>query len=222
VVKRKKAARRPARQLQDELKTVRIVEYEITTEPIEDPRYMRLPGQVKDTIERLYHDIQRHPHRAIPELVGLVNKYPRLPTLYNYLSVAYSRVGKREKAEEAVRENYQLNPDYLFARLNYAELCRAQGDYERIAEIFEHKFDLKLLYPNRKQFHISEFASFMGLMGIYFFETGERQGAERYYEALKEIAPSYPMTKLLRRKLHPGFLGRLLRRIAGQTQTRSS
>ena len=142
--------------------------------------------------------------------------------LYNYLSVAYSRAGKREKAEEIVRENYQLNPDYLFARLNYAELCRAQGDYEQIAEIFEHKFDLKLLYPNRKRFHISEVANFMGMMGVYFLETGEREGAERYYEALKEIAPSYPMTKLLRRKLHPGFLERLLRRMADQTQTRSS
>lgn len=222
MAKRKKATRRPARQSQDELKTVRIVEYEITSEPIEDPRYIRLPGQVKDTIERLQHEAQRHPHRAIPELVALVNKYPHLPMLYNYLSVAYSRAGKREKAEEVIRENYQLNPDYLFARLNYAELCRAQGDYEQIAEIFEHKFDLKLLYPNRKRFHISEVANFMGMMGVYFLETGEREGAERYYEALKEIAPSYPMTKLLRRKLHPGFLERLLRRMADQTQTRSS
>jgi tetratricopeptide (TPR) repeat protein len=211
MAKRKKATRRPALRSQDELKTVRIVEYEITSEPIEDPRYTRLPGQVKDTIERLYHEAQRHPHRTIPELVALVNKYPRLPMLYNYLSVAYSRAGKREKAEEVIRENYQRNPDYLFARLNYAELCRAQGDYEQIAEIFEHKFDLKLLYPNRKRFHISEVANFMGMMGVYFLETGGREVAERYYEALKEIAPSYPMTKLLRRKLHPGFLGRLLR-----------
>jgi len=222
VAKRKKATRRPTRQSQDELKTVQIVEYEITSEPIEDPRYIRLPGQVKDTIERLHHEVQRHPHRAVPELVALVKKYPHLPMLYNYLSVAYSRTGRREKAEEVVRENYQLNPDYLFARLNYAELCRTQGDYERIAEIFEHKFDLQLLYPNRKQFHISEVANFMGLMGVYFLETGEREGADRYYEALKKIAPSYPMTKLLRRKLHPGFLRRMLRRMAGEIQTKSS
>jgi tetratricopeptide (TPR) repeat protein len=222
VAKRKKARRRPPRQSQDELTTVQIVEYEITSEPIEDPLYIRLPGQVKDTIARLHHEVQRHPHRTIPELVALVNKYPHLPMLYNYLSVAYSRAGKREKAEEVVRENYQLNPDYVFARLNYAELCRTQGDYQKIAEIFEHKFDLKLLYPDRKQFHISEVANFMGLMGVYLLETGEREGAERYYEALKKIAPSYAMTKLLRRKLHPGFLMRMLRRMADQTETKSS
>ena len=142
--------------------------------------------------------------------------------LYNYLSVAYSHAGQREKAEEVIQENYQRNPDYLFARLNYAELCRAQGNYQQIAEIFEHKFDLKLLYPKRKRFHISEVANFMGLIGIYFLETGQREAAERYYEILKEIAPGYPMTKMLRRKLHPSFLRRLLSRMAGQDQTRSS
>ena len=207
MAKRKKATRRPALQSQDELKAVRIIEYEITSEPIQDRRYKRLPGQVRDAIDRLHHEAQRHPHRAIPELVDLVKKYPKLSMLYNYLSVAYSQAGQRDKAEEAIRENYRRNPDYLFARLNYAELCRAQGDYEQIAEIFEHKFDLKLLYPNRKRFHISEVANFMGLMGIYFWETGERKGAERYYEILKEIAPSYPVTKMLRRKLNPSFLG---------------
>lgn len=220
--KRKKATRRPVLQSQDKLKAARIVEYEITSEPIHDRRYKRLPSQVKDAVDRLHHEAQRHPHLAIPELVDLVKKYPKLPMLYNYLSVAYSQAGQREKAEKVIRENYRRNPDYLFARLNYAELCRAQGDYKQIVKIFEHKFDLKLLYPNRKRFHISEVANFMGLMGIYFWKTGEREGAERYYEILKEIAPSYPVTKMLRRKLHPSFLGRLLSRMAGQAQTRSS
>jgi tetratricopeptide (TPR) repeat protein len=215
VTKRKKATRRSALQSQDELKAVRIVEYEITLEPIEDRQYKRLPCQVKDAVERLHHEVQKHPRQAIPELVDLVKQYPKIPMLYNYLSVAYSQAGQRGKAEEAIRENYRRNRDYLFARLNYAELCRARGDYEQIAEIFEHKFDLKLLYPNRKRFHISEVANFMGLIGIYFLETGEKESAERYYEILKDIAPSYPMTKMLRRKLHPGFLGRMLRRMVG-------
>ena len=218
MTKRKKATRRSALTSQDELnelKTVRIVEYEITLEPIEDRQYKRLPGQVKDAIERLHHEAQRNPRQAIPELVDLVKQYPQIPMLYNYLSVAYSQAGQRGKAEEAIRENYLRNRDYLFARLNYAELCLARGDYEQIAEIFEHKFDLKLLYPNRKRFHISEVANFMGLISIYFLKTDKRESAMRYYEILKDIAPSYPMTKMLRRKLHPGFLGRMLRRMVG-------
>ena len=216
VAKRKKVGRQSSLQTRDELKAVQIVEYEITSEPIQDRHYKRLPGHVKDSIERLHYEAQSRPHRAIPELLGLIKKYPNVPMLYNYLSVAYSYTNQREKAEEAVRDNYRRNPDYLFARLNYAELYRAKGDYEKIAEIFEHKFDLKLLYPKRKRFHVSEVANFMGLIGIYFLETGEREAAERYYEILKEIAPDYPMTKMLRRKLYPGILRRLLKRMAGQ------
>jgi len=139
--------------------------------------------------------------------------------LYNYLSVAYSLAGQREKSEAVSQENYRRNPDYLFARLNYAEICLAKGEYEKIGEIFEHKYDLKLLYPKRKRFHISEVANFMGLIGAYFFETGEREAAEKYYKILQQIAPGYPMTKRLRRKLFPNLLQRLWLRLMGQSQS---
>ena len=213
MAKQKRVSRRLPPQLVDELKDVQIIEYEITTEPIEDRQFKRLPDHIKDSIDDLCSEAQRHPQRAIPALKDLVKKYPKLPRLYNYLSCAYSGAGQKEKAEKIVLENYRRNPDYLFARLNYAEICLRQKNYEQIAEIFGQKFDLKLLYPKRKRFHISEVANFMGLIGIYFFETGKREVAEKYYETLKEIASDYPMTKILRRKLHPGFLRRFLNRM---------
>ena len=201
-------------------RAVQIVEYKITSEPIQNGRYKRLPRKVKNAIDQLHYEAQKRPHHAIPELLDLIEKYPNIPLLYNYLSIAYSYAGQREKSEEVIRENYQRNPDYLFARLNYAELYRTRGDYDKIAEIFEHKFDLKLLYPKRKQFHLSEVANFMGLIGIYFFEMGERDAAEKYYDILKQIVPGYPMTKLLNRKLHPGLIRRVLHRLlAGRTQS---
>jgi len=205
-------------QLQQDQEEFQIVGYEITTEPIHDRRYKRLPGRVKDAIDRLYYEAQKKPRKAIPELLALIKKYPDVPMLYNYLSIAYSQSGQIEKSEKVVRENYRRNPNYLFARINYAELYRRQGNYEKIAEIFEHKFDLKLLYPERKKFHISEAANFMGLIGVYFFETGQRDVAERYLDILDEIAPKYPMTKLLRQKLRPGIIKRALNRMKGRRQ----
>ncbi len=212
MAKRKRRKTRRPLQAQNELRVVRIVEYEITSEPIQDRRYKRLPRHVKDAFERLHHEAQRHPHQTIPELLDWIEKYPNMPMLYNYLSVAYSWAGQPEKAEEVVEENYRRNPDYLFARLNYAESCLSRGDYDKIAKIFEHKFDLKLLYPKRKRFHVSEVANFMGLVGIYFFETEERDLAKQYFDILKKVAPEFPMTKLLHRKLHPNLFGRMFRR----------
>jgi len=130
VTKQKKPSRKPFPQTVDELKDVRIIKYEITTEPIEDRQFKRLPDHVKDTVQGLRDKAQSHPWRAIPELNALIKKYPKLPILYNYLSVAYSKIGQIEK---------------------------------------------------------------------------------------KEIASDYPMTKILRRKLHPGFLRRLLNRMVNQS-----
>jgi len=216
---KRRRATQSHRQAQDAPGIVYVTEYEITFSPIQDRRYRRLPRRVKDAIERLHDEAQRRPHKAIPELLEWIEKYPNIPMLYNYLSVAYSLAGQREKSEAVSQENYRRNPDYLFARLNYAEICLAKGEYEKIGEIFEHKYDLKLLYPKRKRFHISEVANFMGLIGVYFFETGEREAAEKYYKILQQIAPGYPMTKRLRRKLFPNLLQRLWLRLMGQSQS---
>jgi tetratricopeptide (TPR) repeat protein len=196
---------------------IRVIDYEITTEPILDARYRRLPRPVQDAVERLHYESQTQPRKAIPELLEWIEQYPRIPVLYNYLSVAYAGTRQEDKMRATVEENYRRNPDYLFARLNYAELCLADGDYQKFAQVFDHKFDLKLLYPSRKRFHISEFASFAGLVGIYFFETGDRELAATFYGVLKQIAPGYPLTKRLRRKLHPGPLRRLWLRLAGRS-----
>jgi tetratricopeptide (TPR) repeat protein len=211
----KRRTRPSSREALDLPNTIQLLKYKITTEPIHNRRYKRLPSRVQDNIERLHYDSQRRPRKALPELLELVEKYPDVPVLYNYLSVAYSRTDQRKKAEEIVRENYQRNPDYLFARLNYAEICLAKREYEKVAEILEHKFDLKLLYPNRNLFHISEVANFMGLVGVYFFEIGEIEKAEKYYEILQEIAPDFPMTKRLHQKMHPSLVQRLWNLLRG-------
>ncbi len=212
--------RRPKRKRSQEprdAEAVHIVTYEITDEPILDRQYRRLPKRVKDSIEPLHESVQNRPREAIQELLDWIEKYPNVPLFYNYLSVAYSRSGQDEKAEEIVRENYQRNPDYLFARLNYGELCLTKRDYDRIPELFDHKFDLKLLYPKRTRFHFSEVLGFMGLLGAYFFEIGERETAQKYYEVMKQINPSHVYTRRLRNKLSPGPLRRLLSRLAKES-----
>jgi tetratricopeptide (TPR) repeat protein len=213
---KKRRRTQPPRQSQDAPRKIRVVEYEITSAPIQDQRYRRLPRQVKEAFDQLYYQAQRRPHEAIPELQKWIAQYPDIPLLYNYLSIAYSAAGRIAEAEAVVQTSYQRNPDYLFARLNYAELCLAKGDYAQVAEIFDHKFDLKLLYPERKRFHISEVANFMGLIGIYFFDSGDRDTATKYYDLLQQLAPNYPVAKQLRSRLFPNLLQRMLRRLVGQ------
>ena len=201
---------------ENDLEPVYVTQYEITDEPIQEPAYRRLPNAVKEKLENLYQEAQRHPQQAIYELTELQRKYPKVPQIYNYLAVAYSYAGEKEKAEEITQENIRTNPNYLFARINQAQLLLAKKEYDKIPEVFENKYDLQMLYPKRRKFHISEVANFMGIMGLYFFRTNQRDMAEKYNDVLQEIASDFPIAKALNRELNPGITTRVMKRLLGE------
>lgn len=195
---------------------VYVTEFEITYEPIQEPSYRRLPKSIQERLENLYHEAQQQPLQAIPELLELQKKYPNVPQIYNYLAAAYSYAGEKEKAELITQENIRKNPDYLFARINQAQFLLVKKEYEKIPEVFEHKYDLQMLYPKRRKFHISEVANFMGIIGLYFARIGERETAEKYDEILQEIASEFPIAKSLNRELHPSVTTRIVKRLLGE------
>ncbi len=82
-----------------------------------------------------------------------------------------------------------------------------------IPGIFNNKFDLKLLYPKRKRFHISELVGFAGIMGCYFAKTNEMQTARVYYKMLRKLAPKHTMTRRLKRIVYPSVLVQILRKL---------
>lgn len=186
--------------------------YEVSWEPIVDRKFQNLPQNIREELDGLYQQISAAPGNAIPRLLELKREYPKLPLIYNYLSIAYGNVD-REKQKECIRENYEKNPGYLFARCNYAQLCIQQGEYEMIPEIFERKYDLKLLYPRRSRFHVTEFISFTHAMGLYFNAIGDRKQAEMFYQQLQENVPDADETKEMKRALYPGFFRRIGKRL---------
>jgi len=207
-----------------ELHPVVLSEYEITEEPLENRHIKRLPSQVQARMDDLYELAQHDPTQAIPELERLVTTYPHVPTFANYLSIAYLAAGDQEKATACVRETYRRHPQYLFAKVNYANLCLQQREIGKIPGIFAQTFDLKQLYPHRTRFHLSEFTGFAWVMCRYFCAIGERETAALYYQMLKQVAPKHPMTKQAQRALYPPFWVRWLRtwaekRLAEQANT---
>ena len=198
--------------------TLYTISYEITSEPILEEAFQRLPRSVKKRFEELHKMIYAKPKEAIPELIELKKKYPYVPVFYNHLTLALSKIGRDREAEAVSRECLQRRPDYLFARINMAEFYLMRGEYEKIAELFDHTYDLGLLYPERDVFHISEAVGFFGIIGMYLAKTGQTQAAEIYLEMLQEMAPGEPLTKRLKRELHPGPLARLARRLAASQE----
>ncbi len=187
-----------------------LTQYELTDEPLDSPYLKKLPPAIRERVDDLYHLSLTKPKQVIAEILDLVKKYPEVPMFYNYLSVAYSQLGDFENRNATILECYKKFPKYLFGRVNYAQVCLENGDAEKIPEIFEGKLDLKLLYPKRTKFHISEYINFTGVLGLYNLSIGRREIATQYYETMKQMDPRHRATKRLKRDLNPPLIARLL------------
>jgi len=188
--------------------------YTITDSPIKtnnNNQFNKLPRVVRDQVEDIYDLITSDPKQAIEKLLVLKEAYPQAPVLYNHLSAAYNRGGNYKAQRELVIENYLKNPDYHFAKVNYAQLCLDNGDFEKIPEIFDHKFDLKLLYPQRNTFHITEFAGFTGVMCAYYCSIGEKGEAQLLFDSLQELTPESNMVNYAKGFLYPSLTTKLQR-----------
>ena len=141
----------------------------------------------------------------------LVEQYPDVPQIYNYLHTAYRVLGDKAGSDRVLTEILMRFPDYLFGRIAYAIECLERGEIERVSEIFAGKYELQLLYPERERFHISEVMGFYTVMAWYFHARGKREQAETYYKLLRQIDPKHHNTRLIKQMLYPSRLRTWLR-----------
>jgi len=204
---------------------VLLLSYEIIDGPLHlpdeaDPSFWRALGE--HDREVIHGQVANDPLRAVERLEPLLEKFPSAPMLLNWLSAAYTNLGLEHKSEEIVRLNYERNPNYLFARANYAQVCLARGDLDRVKEVFDNKFDLKLMYPRRNVFHVTEFAAFAAVAIEYFARTGEWDAAKRLYEVVAQVAPDHPATGQARALLVRSVVNRALDRVRRQLTRRGA
>jgi tetratricopeptide (TPR) repeat protein len=187
--------------IREEEKFVIANDYEITFRPVPDESYDKLPEQARKRLDDAYIMAKGLPDDAIPELEKLKAEFPNVAKIYNFLFNAYIITGNFKKAEEIAEENFKKNPDYLFARINYAYTFLRKKQYDKIPPIFDNKFDLKAIFPNRKTFHISEFAGFTDFITMYFMETKKFTEAKNTYIIFKKIAPTHRITPVIQRRI---------------------
>jgi len=205
---RKKAKRRTQKQhTPPNYCNLVFVEYEITDEPI---HIMRHPINAEQITE-LYNMVYLKPKEAISQLKHLIEKYPNYPLLYNYLVNAYQNTSQFKEMEAVAKENYERHPDYLFAKLDYGAICLEKGNIDAIPEIFDRKYDLQMVYPNRTRFHVTEYVGFAAPMARYFLKINEIKTAKVYYYDLKNIAPKHPATKNIKKRLYLSLISRMFK-----------
>ncbi|HVX83476.1 MAG TPA: hypothetical protein VH253_01540 [Phycisphaerae bacterium] len=183
-------------------RVLRLVSYEIVSTPMhDDDERITGPADLQKFLLEAYGALRKKPAKIIPELEKWLEKYPTAARLMNYLGVAYALAGRKADARAMAERAYRANPDYLFARLNYAEFFLRDRQYDKVKEIMEDKWDISLLYPGRKRFHISEVLGFIGLVGRYMVGIGKLDLAETYADMAMQLDPESDAAEVLEEAL---------------------
>jgi tetratricopeptide (TPR) repeat protein len=179
-----------------------IEDYTICYDPIPTEGLATLTSSEREEYDRLYEKGLINPKEMLPSIIEFSKKHPHLPEIQNLLAVIYLYLKQIDKVEALIKESYETFPNYLFARINYADQCLRKKKPELIPQIFNHTFNLKALYPSKKQFHVSEFRGFMVFMGFYHLVLKQKDAAERYYRLAKEAEADHPSIMALHKKLY--------------------
>lgn len=76
-----------------------------------------------------------------------------------------------------------------------------RGEIHKIPIILDDKFDLKMLCPERNEFHVTEAVSLFGMLGIYFLKIDDMDQSKSMLKIFEDIDPEAEMTKELKRQI---------------------
>jgi len=196
--------------------------YKIT----DDPEYMNdifgITPELAGKMSSIYFQAQKGGKKVTEKLIHLVEKYPHVPQLKNFLSVAYLNSGNIEKSREINHWILKEHPDYLFGKINLGLEYYALKEYEKIPEVIGNATDLQDLYPERNCFHISEVMGYNKLAILYFCAIGNLPAAESRYEIIEKLAPDHPVAKEVLPYLMIARLEASLKRMEEEARTKIS
>lgn len=163
----------------------KLFSYEITTDKSFMDVEFGITPDLQKQFETLHYGAAKGGEKIIKQLLGLIEKYPNVPHLKNYLMVAYSNTGDDKKAIEVNHWLIREHPDYLFGKLNLAAEFYLKEEYDKIPEVLGKLVEIKDLYPERKCFHLAEVTGFYKVAIMYFSAIGKIEAAESRYEILE-------------------------------------
>lgn len=185
-------------------KALQLVECQITWEPLPDPEWQALPEPVRDRLLLIQKKIaQRNSTDHLAELEAAYATYPDVPTIGNWLAMAYVGAGRDAAALRVNRETHARHPDYLFTRIDLAHNALLRGCLNEAKDLLGHSLFLPTLYPERKVFHISEILAYTYAAANYHLLTADFRAAESNLDLMQRLEPNHPLTKQLQSLLRP-------------------
>jgi hypothetical protein len=199
---------------------IALVSYDIVYEALEDDT-ARIPPELEPEWESLHDQLTTQPTAVIGRLQDLVERFPQVPVLMNWLAVAYSAAGRMADADAVTDRLVHLHPNYLFGRIQRAQRYLDAGRPDMVREALGGALDLKMMYPHRTKFHVTEVAALWGLLGEHRLAEHDVDGALVYMKMLRKFAEDHPVTGKLSLLLMPHVFKRKTQELVDRRQRRS-
>lgn len=159
---------------------------QITNEPIFLSEWEELNAP------RLSMEAQEQPVSAIPKLEKAIKEHPELPSLKNYLFVAYNFADKTKKAFTFLERTIKEHPDYVFGINNKILNIREKEELLKVGHLLGEPRDIREIVGYDTVMHISAFKSYQDAAAHYEMTIGEDTAAVQRLESLMDLGVDQP------------------------------
>ena len=150
----------------------------------------------EDLLRDLHVRVEEDPEAMIPELRQYTEQYPRHPIFRSLLVHTLDEGEQEEAADREARRLHEDFPEYLPARISYADRLLLADRVEEAFELFDQQCALDRVYPGRTSFHYTEVLSYYAFLSRYLTIQGERERALFYYQAMCTIDADHHQTRV--------------------------
>ena len=162
------------------------IDYEITYDVDYMVRRDPIPFELEQQMDNLYKIALKGKKSGIKRISRLIEKYPNIAVLKNFLSVLYNKMGDEVNSNKVTHIIVEKHPDYLFGLVNLASEYYYKDQYDKMIDILGKNFNLKELYPERDIFHIDEVVAMFKMAVMYYSASGNFDEAQVYLDFIKK------------------------------------
>ncbi len=134
----------------------------------------------------------------------LIAEHPQVREAYNNLAALLLNEGNKTEGEAMLKKAVEVDPNYVFPRVNLASLALHRGDLDAAEEWLKPIGMLDTMHPD-------ELAAFFRVSAMLHIERGDYKAAEKDLEGALSINPHDVVAQDLLKELRGGFFGRLRR-----------
>lgn len=156
-----------------------------------DNPHRHIPQIIVDEMPELHALAEKGTVQAIKKLERWVEKYPKVPALYNYLSIAYLKHRDLAKFEKINALTMKRFPGYSLPFINQANRHIIRKEFEQAEAILGHNMEMSAFLPNRQVYHISEVVQFYETTVRFFIYKRQFDVADSRLNMLRDISKQF-------------------------------